>query len=330
MVISPYRQSLVFIAKTKTVIWSCLLTCFAFLCYFGKRVSDDRITVNASSLAYTTLLSLVPLITVLFSVMSAFPVFETWQQSVESFLYTNLVPNATGAVQGHIEGFVANTGKMTSIGSGALFMVALLLINTIDKHINHIWRCKIERSFFLSFAVYWLILTFGPLFIAISLGISSYLLSLSFVTDMTEVAETVSLLKLIPALLGTLGLFVMYVVIPHRHVPMRYALIGACISALLFEAIKRIFAWYLVQFPSYEVIYGALATIPILLVWIYVCWLIVLLGAEITASLTEFTEQLKLKTLQSEVVPEIEPEKMAPKMKSAIESERQQQSHNQQ
>ncbi|WP_392339961.1 virulence factor BrkB family protein [Moritella marina] len=330
MVISPYRQSLVFIAKTKTVIWSCLLTCFAFLCYFGKRVSDDRITVNASSLAYTTLLSLVPLITVLFSVMSAFPVFETWQQSVESFLYTNLVPNATGAVQGHIEGFVANTGKMTSIGSGALFMVALLLINTIDKHINHIWRCKIERSFFLSFAVYWLILTFGPLFIAISLGISSYLLSLSFVTDMTEVAGTVSLLKLIPALLGTLGLFVMYVVIPHRHVPMRYALIGACISALLFEAIKRIFAWYLVQFPSYEVIYGALATIPILLVWIYVCWLIVLLGAEITASLTEFTEQLKLKTLQSEVVPEIEPEKMAPKMKSAIESERQQQSHNQQ
>jgi membrane protein len=308
-----YQQSLVLLAKTKTSLWLFLLTCFAFLRYFGKRVSDDRITVNASSLAYTTLLSLVPLITVLFSVMSAFPVFETWQQSVESFLYTNLVPNATGAVQGHIEGFVANTGKMTSIGSGALFMVALLLINTIDKHINHIWRCKIDRSFFLSFAVYWLILTFGPLFIAISLGISSYLLSLSFVADVTEVTGTVSLLKLVPALLGTLGLFVMYVVIPHRRVPMRYALIGACISALLFEAIKRLFAWYLVQFPSYEVIYGALATIPILLVWIYMCWLIVLLGAEVTASLTEFTEQLKLKALQSE-----------------IEPERQQQSHNQQ
>ncbi|QUM86974.1 MULTISPECIES: virulence factor BrkB family protein [unclassified Moritella] len=300
MVKSSYQHPLLqWLAKTKTVLWLFLLNCFAFLRYLGKRVSDDRITVNASALAYTTLLSLVPLITVVFSVMSAFPIFESWQQSVEAFLYTNLVPHATGTIQEYLQDFVANTGKMTSIGSGALFMVALLLINTIDKHINHIWRCKIERSFFLSFAVYWLILTFGPLFIAISLGISSYLLSLSFVSDVTEVTGIVSLLKLVPALLGTLGLFVMYVVIPHRHVPLLYAFIGASISALLFEGIKRIFTWYLVQFPSYEVIYGALATIPILLVWIYLCWLIVLLGAEITASLTEFDEhkkaQVKLK-----------------------------------
>lgn len=287
------QQSLLFLAQTKATMWQCVLTFFAFIRYLGKRISDDRITVNASALAYTTLLSLVPLITVLFSVMSAFPVFETWQQSVESFLYTNLVPNATGTVQTYLQGFIANTGKMTSIGSGALFMVALLLINTIDKHINHIWRCKIERSFFLSFAVYWLILTFGPLFIAISLGVSSYLLSLSFITDMTEVTGTVSLLKLVPAMLGTLGLFVMYMVIPHRRVPPLYALIGACISVMLFESIKRIFTWYVVQFPSYEVIYGALATIPILLVWIYLCWLIVLIGAEITASLTEFDEHKK-------------------------------------
>jgi len=289
----PEQQTLLLLTKTKTSVWLFLQTCFAFIRYLGKRISDDRLTVNASSLAYTTLLSLVPLITVLFSVMSAFPIFETWQQSVESFLYTNLVPHATGTIQDYLHDFVANTGKMTSIGSAALFMVALLLINTIDKHINHIWRCKIERSFFLSFAVYWLILTFGPLFIAISLGVSSYLLSLSFVTDMTEVTGTVSLLKLVPALLGTLGLFVMYVVIPHRRVPLRYAFIGASISALLFESIKRLFTWYLVQFPSYEVIYGALATIPILLVWIYLCWLIVLLGAEITASLTEFDEHKK-------------------------------------
>ncbi|QUM82669.1 virulence factor BrkB family protein [Moritella sp. 5] len=300
MVKSSYQYPLLlWLAKTKIVLWLFLLNCFAFLRYLGQRVSDDRITVNASALAYTTLLSLVPLITVVFSVMSAFPIFESWQQSVEAFLYTNLVPHATGTIQEYLQDFVANTGKMTSIGSGALFMVALLLINTIDKHINHIWRCKIERSFFLSFAVYWLILTFGPLFIAISLGISSYLLSLSFVSDVTEVTGIVSLLKLVPALLGTLGLFVMYVVIPHRHVPLLYAFIGASISALLFEGIKRIFTWYLVQFPSYEVIYGALATIPILLVWIYLCWLIVLLGAEITASLTEFDEhkkaQVKLK-----------------------------------
>lgn len=300
MVKSSYRYSLLLLAKIKTGTWLCLSNSLAFLRHLGKRVSDDRITVNASALAYTTLLSLVPLITVVFSVMSAFPIFESWQQRVESFLYANLVPHATGTIQNYLHDFVANTGKMTSIGSAALLIVALLLINTIDKHINHIWRCKIERGFFLSFAVYWLILTFGPLFIAISLGISSYLLSLSFVSDVTAVTGIVSLLKLVPALLGTLGLFVMYVVIPHRHVPLHYAFIGACISAFLFESIKRIFTWYLVQFPSYEVIYGALATIPILLVWIYLCWLIVLLGAEITASLTEFNEQLKLKNAQCE------------------------------
>lgn len=271
---------------------------YAFLKYLGKRIIDDRLTVVASSLAYTTLLSLIPLITVVFSVMSAFPIFETWQQSVEAFLYNNLVPNATGTVQSYVQGFVSNTGKMTSIGLGALFMVALLLISTIDKHINSIWRCKINRHFFLSFSVYWMILTFGPLFIAISLGISSYIFSLSFLSEAGVLSGKLSLLKLVPALLGVLGLFVMYVVIPHRKVPFRFAFIGACISAILFEIIKRLFTWYVVQFPSYEVIYGALATIPILLVWIYLCWLIVLLGAEITAALTEFNQ------LEDEPIPQ--------------------------
>jgi len=270
-------------------ISTALSVSYAFFKYLGKRVVDDRITVVASSLAYTTLLSLIPLITVIFSVMSAFPIFETWQQSVEAFLYNNLVPNATGTVQNYVKGFVSNTGKMTSIGLGALFVVALLLINTIDKHINSIWRCKINRHFFLSFSVYWMVLTFGPLFIAISLGISSYIFSLSFLSEAGVISGQLSLLKLVPAFLGVLGLFVMYVVIPHRKVPFRFAFIGACISAALFEIIKRLFAWYVVQFPSYEVIYGALATIPILLVWIYLCWLIVLLGAEITAALTEFS-----------------------------------------
>lgn len=262
---------------------------YAFMRHLGKRITDDRITVVASSLAYTTLLSLVPLITVVFSVMSAFPIFDTWQQSVETFLYNNLVPHATGTVQTYLHEFVTNTGKMTSIGLAALFVVALLLISTIDKQLNRIWRCKIDRHFFLSFSVYWMILTFGPLFIAISLGVSSYLMSVSFLTT-ASVSGGVTLLKLVPATLGILGLFVMYVVIPHRSVPFRYALVGACVSAGLFEAIKRIFSWYVVNFPSYEVIYGALATIPILLVWIYLCWLIVLIGAEITASLTEFNQ----------------------------------------
>ena len=276
--------------STQTQLSSHLAVGYAFVKYLGKRIVDDRLTVVASSLAYTTLLSLIPLITVVFSVMSAFPIFETWQQSVEAFLYNNLVPNATGTVQSYVQGFVSNTGKMTSIGLGALFMVALLLISTIDKHINNIWRCKINRHFFLSFSVYWMILTFGPLFIAISLGISSYIFSLSFLPEVGVISGKLSLLKLVPAFLGVLGLFVMYVVIPHRKVPFRFAFIGACISATLFEIIKRLFTWYVVQFPSYEVIYGALATIPILLVWIYLCWLIVLLGAEITAALTEFSQ----------------------------------------
>ncbi len=264
---------------------------YAFLRHLGKRTSDDRITVVASSLAYTTLLSLVPLITVVFSVMSAFPIFDSWQQSVETFLYNNLVPHATGTVQTYLHEFVTNTGKMTSIGLAALFVVALLLISTIDKQLNRIWRCKIERHFLLSFSVYWMILTFGPLFIAISLGVSSYLMSMSFLTTASVSGGGVALLKLVPTTLGILGLFVMYVVIPHRSVPFRYAFIGACVSAALFDAIKSIFAWYLVNFPSYEVIYGALATIPILLVWIYLCWLIVLIGAEITAALTEFNQR---------------------------------------
>lgn len=255
-----------------------------------QRCQQDQITVNCGYLAYISLLSLIPMIAVMFAMLQAFPMFAELRSAIEQFVYANAIPSRGAEIQAHISQFIGNTGGMTTIGVFALILVALLLIHNIDKTINRIWRITRRPRPVISFSIYWMILTLGPVLFGSSIALSSYLIRLSQFADNYTPGLSTLLLSAVPYLMSFLAFFILYLVVPNTKVKMRYASAGAVMATLLFELSKRGFAFYITQFPSYDAIYGALALVPILFVWVYLCWLVVLLGAELTALLQQINE----------------------------------------
>ena len=251
-----------------------------------NRCIDDQITVNAGYLAYVTLLSIVPLVAVGVAIFSAFPGFESTLVTIENFLFTNLVPTSTDVIKEHISAFAGNANKMTAVGVGFLAAVSLLLIRNVDATLNRIWRIKKKRPMMISFAVYWMVLSLGPVLLGASIGVTSYIVSLVSFADQGIPGFSGFLLKLLPYIISMIGFIMLYTLVPNTRVPFRAAIPGALFAAMLFELTKKGFALYISHFPSYEVIYGALATIPILFVWVYLSWVVVLLGAEFTVCIS--------------------------------------------
>lgn len=269
-----------------------------FVSLYFKRCQHDQINVVGGYLAYISLLSLVPFIAVMFSVMGAFPMFSEWREQLEAFLYANVVPSKGDELRLYIAGFVENIGKMTAVGIGALVVVALMLIHNIDKTINKIFRITKGPRLIISFSIYWMVLTFGPILLGASIAVTSYILSLSSLADGYTPGLSSVLLALTPYLFSILAFFLLYLVVPNAKVSYRHAFIGAAVASILFEFLKEAFALYITQFPSYQAIYGALALVPILFLWIYLVWLVVLLGAELTALLHELEQRSQAKDAQ--------------------------------
>lgn len=255
--------------------------------YLINRMDHDRINVNAGYLTYITLLSLVPMLTVLLSILSSFAIFENVGEVIQDFVIAHFVPAAGDAVSNALLEFVANTGKMTAVGGAFLFIAALMLISNIDKNLNYIWRVRNKRRPVFSFSMYWMILTLGPILVGASIAVTSYITSLQLLDSEAISGAFNFFLARLPFLLSLFAFIGLYLLVPNKKVRFLHALSGAFVAAILFELSKKIFALYITQFPSYQLIYGALAAIPILFVWVYLCWLIVLIGAEVTAALGE-------------------------------------------
>ncbi|OUR75214.1 hypothetical protein A9Q75_18095 [Colwellia psychrerythraea] len=258
------------------------------LFYFTRRVQREQIQVVAGYLSYVCLMSLVPLMVVMLSVMTAFPLFAELQQSIEQFVYQNFVPAAGDVVQKYLTGFVANASKMSAVAISFLFLAALLLISSIDNTFNKIWRVTDKRRTITSFAMYWMVLTLGPILVGASIALSSYLVSIVAVDEYDVLGLSDIFLRMLPLLSSIIAFIILYIAVPNKAVPFKFALSGAIVAGVLFELAKKAFALYITAFPSYQVIYGALATIPIIFLWVYVSWLIVLTGALITVSLQEY------------------------------------------
>ena len=247
---------------------------------------------NAAALTYTTLLSLVPLMTVGLAVFSAFPVSEKVTGEIQEFVFQNFVPASGEVVERYLIEFSSKAAKLSGVGFGFLVVVAVMMMVNIDQAINAIWRVRRKRGPISMFVMYWSILTLGPLLIGLSVAATSYLVSIPIFSD---AAETLGLrhrlLAVTPLLTAIVAFTLLYSVVPNRKIPFSHALSGGVLAALLFELAKRGFAFYVTRFPTYEAIYGAMAVVPIFLVWIYLSWVVTLLGAEFSCCLGIFRDQ---------------------------------------
>ncbi|HAT41742.1 MAG TPA: virulence factor BrkB family protein [Rheinheimera sp.] len=268
-----------------------LLTLWLVLRLYLRRCQHDQIGMVGGYLAYISLLSLVPLLGVAFSVLKAFPVFASLREQLESFLYANFIPSKGEELQNYINGFIDNIGQMTTVSILVLVFVALMLLHNIDKTLNKIWRVRKRPRLIISLSIYWMILTLGPILLGVSIALTSYIVTLTHMADNYTAGLTSHLLELAPYGVSLLAFFMLYQLVPNIKVRIRDAFWGALLAAILFEMLKTGFATYITHFPTYQAIYGALALVPILFVWIHLCWLVVLLGAELTACLHEHHQQ---------------------------------------
>lgn len=251
-----------------------------------ERFREDRLGITASALTFTTTISLVPLFTVALAIFSAFPMFDRLQRTLQLVLIESLVPeNIARQVLTYLNQFAAKAGQMGWAGALVLLVTALALILTIDRKLNDIWRVRQPRSFTQRVLVYWAVLTLGPLLLAGSLAVTSYAIAASG-GSMTRLPAPLRLLfDSVQLVLVTGGLAALYRYVPNTRVRWTHALLGGLFVAVGLELAKNMLAWYLKQVPTFSMVYGTFATVPILLVWIYLAWVIVLLGAVVTAYL---------------------------------------------
>lgn len=261
----------------------------AFARFLLRRFLDDHCLESAGALALTTLFALVPLVTVVFGILSAFPVFAEWRQDVSVFVFRNFVPAAGEAVQTYLTQFADNASKATAVGIIVLLVSVVSLTLSVESTFNRIWRVAQPRRATARFVVHWAVITLGPMAVVGVLALSAYLFTLPlFEQADVEFSLKTRLLRLLPFLIQWGVLVAAYTLIPNRSVRVRDAAIGAIFAALLFEIVKRLFADYATNAANYQQVYGALAMVPIFVFWNYLSWILVLMGASLTASLAAF------------------------------------------
>ena len=248
-----------------------------------KRFVADRCLRIAGALSFTTLLALVPLLTVGLAAASWFPAFQLWTSAFEDFLYKNFVPATGDVIRIYLQQFAARAAQLTAFGLILLAISALFLFATIEDTFNDIWRVRRGRNLAQRVLVYSLVLTVGPLLIGASLTMTYYLLSVPL--PVADHGVRGVLYRFLPWFFETMAFILLFFATPNCSVRVWHALIAGCVAGALFELSKRGFSTFVANFANYETIYGALAVVPIFLVWIYVSWLVVLIGAELTAEL---------------------------------------------
>jgi len=262
-----------------------------FFRFLWKRFLDDRLFESAGALSYTTVFALVPLSMVVFGVLSAFPVFDRWSDQLSDYIFSNFVPSSARAVETYLRQFSANAGELTAAGIVALVASLLITLNSVESTFNRIWRVKTPRPKFARFLVYWTVFTLGALVAATSLALSTRFFALAiFETQSGQWLEHL-LLGAAPMVIELLAFAAIYRVVPHRTIQWRHALAGALLAMLLFEGVKWGLSIFIGNFSSYGKVYGTLAFVPIFLVWIYLGWVSILLGASFASSMSAFRYQ---------------------------------------
>lgn len=262
---------------------------YLFLKFFWRNIREQHALQTAASLAYTTLLSIVPLVTVVFSIFGQLSILGDVSGSIQTFIFNNFVPAFGTTVQEYIVQFSANASQMTLTGVVILIIIALMLIATIDDTFNRIWLVKKRRSPVSRLLVYWAMITMGPLLIGVGIFLTSSVLAHPLINDVDQSLQIhTRLLRIAPFLTSSVAFTLIYMIVPNCYVPKRYALIGGITAAIMFELAKFAFGIYVKTMPTYQNIYGAIAVVPLFLVWIYVSWVIVLIGSHLSYCLSTY------------------------------------------
>ncbi len=259
---------------------------YSLIGYVARRFARDSCASVAASLSYTSLLAMVPLMAIGLAMFAAFPAFANLREAMLRAMIENVAPSLAVMVEEHLQGFIRNAGQTTGVGILGLAVTALLLINTIQTAFDRIWGggrgFKIQR-----FPIYWALITLGPILFGIAFSVSGYAFAVA--QSAGYLSAAVKLYAAIaPFILEAVGFLLFYRLIPTRPVRWMDAATGAVVAAALFELLKRGFGLYLGMVGTYQTLYGALAALPFFLIWMYLGWLVVLMGAEITASLPEW------------------------------------------
>ena len=261
---------------------------FRFLDRVVARLRDVQLARTAGSLSFTTLLAIVPLVTVAFSFVARFPIFEDWLTAFEQFLLRHLLPVGPATeIRAHIVVFAAQAGRLTGISIVMIAITAGLAIATVEREINAIWGIRTGRSLAKRIFAYAIGLTAGPVLLGASISITTWLVVHSLAVVPIRKTLGAQIVETLPFAFSTAGLTLLYKGVPARHVALAPALIAGLLGAAALEAAKHGFAWYMTRLSSYAAVYGALAALPIFLIWIYLCWIIILTGAAISATIAE-------------------------------------------
>lgn len=268
-------------SRLRGLSWVELRDLFRFA---ARRLDEERLPQVAGSLTFTTILALVPMLTIALAIFTVFPLFSTFRASLEEYFVHNLMPRGVAnTILDYLNQFATKSARLSAVGGVALIVTSVLTMSTVDHVFNRIWRVKTQRPWIHRVLVYWAIITLGPLLIGISITVTSYLsaaangLVVSWIGRWFYTLLSVSL---------TTGAFtLLYVAVPNQRVDWRDAIWGGLLAGIAFEIAKRVFAAYILKFPTYTMVYGALAALPIFLLWIYMLWMITLMGALLAAAL---------------------------------------------
>lgn len=263
----------------------------AFLGLLIRQFNEDGCRQSAAALTYTTLFAIVPVMTVTFAVLSSVPELKDKGAAFQQWAFNYFVPSAGNMLLEHLQSFAKQATNLTGVGIVFLVITSVLMLRTIEQTLNRIWKVKGARTGLTGILMYWAVLSLGPLFLGAGLAISSYLTSVSvFNETVNYLGGTRLWLSILPFVFTTIMLTLLYTVVPNTSVPFRQGVLGAAFAALLFELAKGGFTFFIKQAPSYQVVYGAFAAVPLFLLWLYVSWTIVLGGAELVRALVVFQE----------------------------------------
>jgi len=268
--------------------WSHLAS---FCTYCWRRFHQDDCLRSAAALTYMSLFAVVPLMTVIYAMLSTVPAFEQVGEQVQDFIFDHFLPSSGREIQAHLRQFSEQALTLTGWGIAFLFATALTMMMKIEKEFNAIWHTRGNRKGLSSFLLYWAILSLGPLCVGVAIGISTYMASLSLLFDRVDIiGARVVLLNALPWLLTSVAFTLLFAAVPNCRVPFRHALIGGVSAGLCFEIAKHVFT-LVMRNTKYQLIYGTFAAVPLFLLWLYTSWVIVLGGAEFVHALSSFSDR---------------------------------------